>query len=290
MRADDHGGFTQTRETLEQRWRVLGPDVGVLVEAGSGVTVPRWLIALNEHRVLEMGSVFKVVLLAAYARIVERGEASRDQPFRIAASDRIPHSAVLEELPDGHEIGARDLLVAMMGQSDNTATQMVADWLPEGAVDEVIRLAGLESTDVDTDLRGLYAHAETDPSFEPRVCRTTVADMVRFYPFALWGGLLRGSDVATTFRDIMESENRDQGTTWGEGLTCLRKSGSIEPPPLFAVGFAGAIVGGSEPLVFAFALNRHVDLAESEELTAAFGPILGDTLVWAIAEGSERVT
>ena len=281
MGADERGSRMSASETFRQRWHALGPDVAVLVEAGDDAT-PRRLIALNEHRVLEMGSVFKVFLLAAFARMVERGEASWGQPFRIAASDRIPHSAVLEDLPDGHEISARDLLVAMMGQSDNTATQMVADWLPDGVIDAVIRLAGLELTTIDTDLRGLYAREVAEPGMEARVCRTTVADMVRFYRFALGGALLADPSVRGTFGDILESENRDQGTTWGSGLTCLRKSGYVAPTPLLGVGFAGAMLGRSEPLVFAFALNRHLDLAEGEELAAAFGPLIKDTLVWAI--------
>lgn len=289
MRADDRGASTSDSETLLRRWRALGPDVSVLVEHGAIEAERRPLIALNERQVLEMGSVFKVFLLAAFARLVERGEASWDQPFRIAASDRIPHSAVLEDLPDGHEIAARELLVAMMGQSDNTATEMVIDWLPDGAVDDVIRAARLESTVVDTDLRGLYAQAEADPEFEPNVCRTTAADMVQFYRFALWGGLLNDLLVAATFRDILESENRDQGTPWS-GLTCLRKSGYVAPPPLLGVGFAGAFWGGSEPLVFAFALNRHIDQAGGEELAAAFGPVVGEALVWAIAKGGAALT
>lgn len=271
-------------ETLQQRWQALGPDAGVLVEAGVSESKHRTLISLNERHVLEMGSVFKVFLLAAFARMVERGEASWDQPVRLAASDRIPHSAVLEDLPDGHEIVARDLLVAMMGQSDNTATQMVIDWLPDGAIDEVLRVAGLTSTTVDSNLRSLYAREAADPGIEVRVCRTTVVDMVRFYRFALWGGLLSNPVVMATFRDILESENRDQGTTWGSGLVCLRKSGYLAPPPLLGVGFAGAMLGRTEPLVFAFALNRHIDLAEGERLAAAFGPVLKDTLIWAIAD------
>ena len=271
-------------ETLRQRWRALGPDVGVLVEAGAGTATRRRLIGLNEELVLEMGSVFKVFLLAAFARTVERGEGNWDQSFGIAASDRIPHSAVLEDMSDGREISARDLLVAMMGQSDNTATQMIADWLPAAAIDEVIRLTGLNSTAVDTDLRGLYARAGPDPEFEPNVCRTTVADMVRFYRFALWGGMVSSPAVATTFRDILESENRDQGTNWGSGLACLRKSGFVEPPPLFAVGFAGAVVGRSEPLVFAFALNRHIGSGGGTELVEAIGPVIHDTLMWSIEQ------
>lgn len=269
-------------EALRQRWQVLGPEVAVLVELGASEAERRPLIALNEHRVLEMGSVFKVFLLAAFARAVERGEAIWEQPFRIAASDRLPHSAVLEDPPDGREISARDLLIAMMGQSDNTATQMVIDWLPPGAVDEVIQLAELESSTIDTNLRTLYSRTEADPFLEPYVCRTTVADMVRFYRFALWGELLTDLLVSATFRDILESENRDQGTTWS-GLTCLRKSGYVAPPPLLGVGFAGAMPGGTEPLVFAFALNRHIDQAHGELLAAAFGPVIHDTLVWAIA-------
>ena len=166
-------------EVLWQRWQGLGPDVGVLVEAGDGAAKQRPLIALNEDLVLEMGSVFKVFLLAAFARFVEQGEASCEQPFRITASDRIPHSAVLERLPDGHEITARDLLVAMMGQSDNTATQMLVDVLPPGAVDEVIRLAGLASTTV---------AATSVPSMPERLSSRISSRMLAGQRSPIWSG------------------------------------------------------------------------------------------------------
>ncbi len=231
-----------------------------------------------------MGSVFKVLLLAAFALGVERGRASWDQVFTVSPQARIPGSEVLENLRDGHDIAARDVLVAMMGRSDNTATQMVIDWLPEGAIDELIALAGLTSTIIDPDLRTLYAQATADSLFEPRCCRSTVADMVRFYRFALSGRMLTDPEVDATFRDILGSEDRDQGFVWAPGITCLRKSGYVAPPPLLAVGFAGAMLGGREPLMFAFALNGYIDEETGHDLAARFGPVVRDTLLWALAE------
>lgn len=286
MRSDDRGVSTPATIALLRRWRALGQDVGVLVTVGDGIAARHPLISLNEDLVLEMGSVFKVFLLAAFARHVERGDVNWDQTFIIARDHRIPHSAVLEGVPDGNEIAARDLLVAMMGRSDNTATQMVLDALPEDAPDEVIGLAGLPSTVVNADLRSLHAQATADSLIEPRCCRSTAADMVRFYRFVLSGGMLNDPDVDASFRDILASEDRDQGFVWGSGITCLRKSGYVAPPPLLAVGFAGAMLGAPSPITFAFALNRHIDELAGKELAGEFGPVVRDTLLWAL--GTER--
>lgn len=283
MRSEDQTAQAPPDETLLQRWQALGPHVGVLVTAGNGVAPRHPLISLNENLVFEMGSVFKVFLLAAFARQVERGDASWDQSFVLTPDVRIPHSEVLEDLPDGTGIAARDLLVAMMGRSDNTATQMMVDWLPDGPIDAVIGLAGLGSTTVHADLRILYAKAEADPLFEPRCCRSTVADMVRFYRFALSGRMLADPDIDATFRDILGSEDRDQGFVWSPGITCLRKSGYVAPPPLLAIGFAGAMHDGREPLTFGFVLNRYIDEAAGRDLAAGFGPVVRDTLLWALA-------
>ena len=298
MPGDDQVAATPAQMPLLRRWHALGPDVGMLVMAPDDDGPDRPLISWNEDVILEMGSVFKLVLLAAFARQVEGGDASWHQTFMLTPDVRISHSELMGNLPDGHEIAARDLLVAMMGPSDNTATQMMIDWLPDGAIDELIGLAGLTSTMIDPDLRTLYAHSNADALFEPRSCRSTVADMVRFYQFALSGRfyqfalsgrLLTNPAVDATFRDILGSEDRDQGFVWGSGITCLRKSGYVAPPPLLAIGFAGALLGGPEPLVFAFALNRNIGEEAGRDLAAAFGPVVRDTLLWALAQGATRL-
>lgn len=135
------------------RWRVLGPDVGVLVEPLATHATAWPLISLNPDLTLEMGSVFKVFVLAAFARLVDQGEASWKESFRLTSEVRLPHRAMLETMPDGAAISAGDLLVAMMGPSDNSATVMLMAALPDGALDETIRLAGPGSTSVASDLR-----------------------------------------------------------------------------------------------------------------------------------------
>ena len=68
----------------------------------------------------------------------------------------------------------------------------------------------------------------------------------------------------------------------------MRKSGYVAPPPLLAAGFAGMILGGPGSIAFAFALNRHIDVAAGRDLADEFGPVVLDTLLWALATGRDH--
>lgn len=114
--------------------------------------------------------------------------------------------------------------------------------------------------------------------------------MVRFYRFALSGRMLTDPGTDAIFRDILRTEDRDQGTDWGAGPICQRKSGFLEPPPLLGIGFAGTMLGGPTPLVFAFALNRRKDEAGGQLLANSFGLVLRDTLLGATGQGDEAAS
>ncbi len=274
------------RGALLRRWQALGPDVGVLIETGIDEGANHQPpLETHPALTLEMGSVFRVFLLAAFARLVDRGEATWEQPFELTSATRVPHSAVLESRPDGDVIPAHELLVAMICQSDNTATQIMLGCLPVEEVDHVLQAAGLEATRFTRDLVELYVRATADPLTELEGCRTTVVELVWFYRFSLSGRMLERGDADRTFRDILGSEGLDQEFVWGAGMTCLRKSGYVAPPPLPGIGFAGAMLGGAHPLVFAFDHNRRIDEG-AKELADAFGRCIRDTLLSALTSGN----
>ena len=266
-------------DSLMRRWADLGPMVGFRVRRLDRSRDDGIEVRLNDELVLEMGSVFKVFVLAAFARHVEAGAGSWDELLALSAARRVPASVVTERLPDGHRMPARELAVAMIGVSDNTATQILMDRLPPESIRTLLHEAGLKRTIVLDSLVDLYAQANADVTIVPTACRTTASEMVRFYSFAFDDAMFQTADARDQFRDIMMSEDRDQGFTWPGAPTVYRKSGSLAPPPLLAGGLAGRFDYPDQSFVCAFAFNRLTDGADADRMTGAFSACVHDTIV-----------
>jgi beta-lactamase class A len=100
-----------------------------------------------------MASVYKLPIAIAFLRDVDAGRASLDQQVSYRASDLRPglaHSAINARLRAGAATAtARELLAAMMIESDNTASDLVLRLAGgPGGVMARLREAGIEGVDV----------------------------------------------------------------------------------------------------------------------------------------------
>lgn len=266
-------------DALMRRWDDLGPMVGFRVRRRDRSQDARIEVRLNDELILEMGSVFKVFVLAAFARHVEAGATNWDESLALPAARRVPDSIVTERLPDGHRMSARELAVAMMAVSDNTATQILMDRLPPDSIRNLLREAGLEHTTVLESLVDVYAQANADVTMIPTACRTTASEMVRFSSFVFDDAMFQTADARDQFRDIMTSEDRDQGFAWPGAPTVYRKSGSLAPPPLLAGGLAGRFNYRDKSIVCGFAFNRLTSGADADRVRRSFSACVHDTIV-----------
>ena len=91
-------------------------------------------------------STIKVaVMVEAFARVAE-GKAKWSDELVLGKGVRYGGSGVLNELTDGLRITLRDAVTLMMELSDNTATNMVLDYLSTDAVNERMESLGLKQT------------------------------------------------------------------------------------------------------------------------------------------------
>jgi beta-lactamase class A len=102
--------------------------------------------SINETRLFQMASTFKVPILAALFRDVEAGKLTLDKRVRIDEEHYVPGSGVLQELDFGIEVTIRDLATLMIILSDNVATDLVLELVGTDNVADYMKQLGFEHT------------------------------------------------------------------------------------------------------------------------------------------------
>ncbi|HYH11812.1 MAG TPA: serine hydrolase [Thermomicrobiales bacterium] len=241
-------------ERMLARWAPLRDQCAFAAQRGDET------VGYREQVPFEVGSAFKAFVAAEFAHQIPAGRLDPEMQLTVQPVDRVDSSLVVAAIPDGGSISLQEAAEAMIGVSDNTATDLVLRAVGPDSVRGLIGDLGMSQTSIPDSTRSIYERFRIEPDWRPVACMTTMDDLVRFYQ-ATVGDRVMG-DATERFLDLMQQEDLLQGAAWPAGVTCFRKSGSVEPPPLFALGMAGAFVdtSGGEVTSFAFALN--VDFPE----------------------------
>lgn len=99
----------------------------------------------GDERVRTASTIKIAVMIEAFARVTE-GRAKWTDELVLTKAARYGGSGVLPELGDGLRLSLRDCVRLMMTLSDNTATNMVLDYLSTDAVNERMESLGFKST------------------------------------------------------------------------------------------------------------------------------------------------
>jgi beta-lactamase class A len=100
---------------------------------------------LNENAPMPSASCIKVQIAMALLKEVESNKASLDQKHFVSKQDMVPGSGIIHEL-DEKEYNLRELLTAMLIQSDNTATNKIIDVLGMEKINSTIKELMLKET------------------------------------------------------------------------------------------------------------------------------------------------
>lgn len=103
-------------------------------------------IMLNADAIFPTASTFKVVLLYTLYRLADAGRIDLAQRVTLEDRHRVPGSGVLQDLDSGAALTIKDIATLMIVLSDNAATDIIYDLIGREAIDESIRLTGMEQT------------------------------------------------------------------------------------------------------------------------------------------------
>ena len=155
-------------------------------------------------------STIKVaVMVEAFARVAE-GKAKWSDELVLGKAARYGGSGVLNELTDGLRITLRDAVTLMMELSDNTATNMVLDYLTTDAVNERMESLGLKQTRIMRRVGGGGESREGKIEANKRfgLGRTTPRELA-----GLLERMERGEIVSPAVsKEMIELLKREQGT------------------------------------------------------------------------------
>lgn len=262
-------------EQVRARWVPLRDQCAFAVRRGDRVA------GLRGDVRLEVGSAFKAFVAAEYARQVSTGRTDPATELTIEPADRVDGSLALEALPDGGTVSLQEAAEAMIGVSDNTATDLVLREVGPDNVRVLLRELGMHETSIPDSVGSIYERARVEPGWTPVACLTTMNELAGFWRAVARERVL--GDATDAFLEIMRAEDVQQGTTWPAGVTCYRKSGMLEPPPQLAMGMGGALVDADGVVTsFAFALS----VAFPEDAAYEDSPL--EPIVRVFSEGLRR--
>ena len=117
----------------------------------------------GDERVRTASTIKVAVMIEAFARVAE-GRAKWTDELVLTKSARYGGSGVLPEVADGLRLTLRDCVNLMMVVSDNTATNMVLDYLTTDAVNSRMNSLGFKDTRI---MRRIGGGGESKEGKEP---------------------------------------------------------------------------------------------------------------------------
>ena len=121
------------------------------------------MIFNGDERVKTASTIKVAVMIEAFARVAE-GRAKWTDELVLTKASRYGGSGVLPELSDGLRLTFRDCVNLMMLVSDNTATNMVLDYLSTDAVNARMNSLGFKDTRI---MRRVGSGGESKEGKEP---------------------------------------------------------------------------------------------------------------------------
>src|SRR5687767_10937816 len=136
----------QQSQSLESRIRAeAAPFKGKVFLYAKNLDSGRTYSFNGDERVRTASTIKIAVMIEAFARVAE-GRAKWSDELILTKAVRYGGSGILPELSDGLRLTLQDAVRLMMVLSDNTATNMVLDYLTTDAVNERMSSLGFKAT------------------------------------------------------------------------------------------------------------------------------------------------
>lgn len=103
------------------------------------------ICCINEGAVVSSASMIKLFIMAKAFQLVSNGKLNLSDRISINKKERVPHS-IISVLDDSNTYTIKDLIILMIIQSDNTATNQLINMLGIESINEFIVDLGFKDT------------------------------------------------------------------------------------------------------------------------------------------------
>lgn len=272
-----------------EAYKGLPGNQGVLIVAPPDAGRPGWSVSHNADDRFFIASVFKAFALAECLRQEEAQlDPSSETTLANQLAARLSQQLPLDEsvfsisapvLNTPHLTGMvtlRTALEAMIGHSDNTATDIVLKHVGPENVDAFIAEIGLTETEIPLSTHQFFGYIigledwegttwdqmqNPDPSLTPRpilnddiTMASTPREMVSFYSRALQGEFFQYAETLAAFRGILAIGDAVL-RSMPLGVNGFGKGGSIDFGGSHVLNFAGGLYVPDRWVYFALFLN-----------------------------------
>ncbi|MFC3039257.1 serine hydrolase [Virgibacillus xinjiangensis] len=129
-------------------------------------------------------SIIKVPIMAAVFQGLENGDIKQEDMRKLKSEDQVGGCGVLQHMTPGISLPVYDLITLMIIQSDNTAANMLIDWIGADQIYQMINDIGMEGS--------MFHHKLMTPPAECRLENTITANDMN----NLWRKLAVGEVVS----------------------------------------------------------------------------------------------
>jgi beta-lactamase class A len=200
---------------IDQRFDgVMGVAV---VDLSSGRT-----LSLNGDLVTAQASLIKAPILAAAFQKIESGALSLQQKAALTEKDRAGGSGTLDARlgPQPLELSLEELLVLMIRDSDNTATNKVISLVGMDSVNQLMAQLGLRATRLRRVMMDSAAARRNEEN------TSTPLEMARLFEF-IYRERLISREASRRMMDILKLVNADFRAALPRGVEAASKPGSV---------------------------------------------------------------
>ncbi|GIU75013.1 MAG: hypothetical protein KatS3mg004_2100 [Bryobacteraceae bacterium] len=200
---------------IDQRFDgVMGVAV---IDLASGRT-----LALNGDLVTAQASLIKVPILAAAFQKIESGALSLQQKVALTEKDKAGGSGTLDARlgPQPLELTLEELLVLMIRDSDNTATNRIISLVGMDSVNQLMAQLGLRATRLRRVMMDSAAARRNDEN------TSTPLEMARLFEF-IYRERLISRDASRRMMEILKLVKADFRAALPRGVEAASKPGSV---------------------------------------------------------------
>lgn len=136
--------WNKLKEKISGQVEIFGQDTAVVVK-------DLWTgrkIAINEDRLFPSASMVKIPIMASLIYTQAQGRIDLAKKLTLRNRDKVLGSGMLKSYPSGTEISLDELIELMISQSDNTAANMLIDYLGFDYLNVSFKEIGLTSTNI----------------------------------------------------------------------------------------------------------------------------------------------
>ena len=132
------------KDKVTERVGAFGQETGIVIED----LATGWRISINEDRPLPSASLAKVPIMASYFYASARDGLNLHKGLVLTRRLKAPGSGRLKYMPVGTKFAAEDLIELMIAESDNTAANMLIDYLGFDYLNNAFKRVGLKNTSI----------------------------------------------------------------------------------------------------------------------------------------------